>query len=165
LSPKARSMSRLSSDKAFDSSSKSLLSRMGLKANTADANRPLLLKNDDNFLEHRKVLVQRWKDNIRSKGLDVSLHGDEDKEEEVSLNENRMCYFVRCSADIPTDAHHLQTALDLVTASAALVYACSFWHWVLNTHFVSAFCYQLHATGAAVLCWGWLPGCPCTAAA
>jgi hypothetical protein len=79
-------MSRLSEDKAFDSSTKSLLSRMGLKANTADANRPLLLKNDDNFLEHRKVLVQRWKDNIRSKGLDVSGHGDEDKEEEVNLH-------------------------------------------------------------------------------
>jgi hypothetical protein len=84
-------MSRLSSDKAFDSSSKSLLSRMGLKANTADANRPLLLKNDDNFLEHRKVLVQRWKDNIRSKGLDVSGHGDEDKEEEVSLKWKIIC--------------------------------------------------------------------------
>jgi hypothetical protein len=148
-------MSRLSSDKAFDSNSKSLLSRMGLKANTADANRPLLLKNDDNFLEHRKVLVQRWKDNIRSKGLDLSGHGDEDKEEEVSLEWKALCVnFVRCSADIRNHAYHLQITLDLVTASAALVYACSFWHWVLITHFVSAFCYQLHVVDATVLCWG-----------
>jgi len=31
------------------------------------ANTPLLLKNDDNFLEHRKLLVQRWRENIKNK--------------------------------------------------------------------------------------------------
>ena len=31
------------------------------------SNTPLLLKNDDNFLEHRKLLVQRWRENIKNK--------------------------------------------------------------------------------------------------
>lgn len=52
-------------------STQSLLQRIGLSRNSTvsnlSSNTPLLLKNDDNFLEHRKLLIQRWKDNIRNK--------------------------------------------------------------------------------------------------
>ena len=80
------------------SSSRSLLSIFGIKTSTdnnnnnsnSSRNRPLLLKNDDNFLEHRKLLVQRWKDNIDSKQLDRSNHTNnnsfyEEKEQEVRI--------------------------------------------------------------------------------
>lgn len=60
-------------------SSRSFLGMLGLSGmskhnSTASAmntshhsNKSLLLKNDDNFLEHRKLLVQRWKQNIYNK--------------------------------------------------------------------------------------------------
>ena len=70
-------------------SAQSLLSFIGLGSknnSNVDPQMPILLKNDDNFLEHRKLLVQRWKENIRNKLLNQSPHDsfyDSDKEEEV----------------------------------------------------------------------------------
>jgi hypothetical protein len=88
LSPKPGRFRSTSGDKLHGSSSHSLMSLMGLKS-TSDVNKPLLLKNDDNFLEHRKLLVERWKDNIKSKGLDSSIHNSsfhDDREDEVSVS-------------------------------------------------------------------------------
>ena len=59
-------------------SSRSFLGMLGLSKHNSTAsamntshshhsNKSLLLKNDDNFLEHRKLLVQRWKQNIYNK--------------------------------------------------------------------------------------------------
>lgn len=72
-----------------EGSEHSLLSYVGLgsKANLSDSNTPLLLKNDDNFLEHRKLLVQRWKDTIHEKyppSPHASFHEQQRSQEEVS---------------------------------------------------------------------------------
>ena len=52
---------------------------LGIATKTAnsDSNMPLVLKNDDNFLEHRKLLVQRWKDNIQDKMQNQSSFRDD----------------------------------------------------------------------------------------
>jgi hypothetical protein len=87
LSPKPGRFRSTSGEKLHGSSSHSLMSMMGLKSNS-DVNKPLLLKNDDNFLEHRKLLVERWKDNIKSKGLDSSNHNSsfhDDRDDEVGV--------------------------------------------------------------------------------
>ena len=59
-------------------------------ANATSANVPLLLKNDDNFLEHRKMLLQRWKDNLKDKSfLNQSTHSsfyESEKDTEVGEN-------------------------------------------------------------------------------
>jgi hypothetical protein len=87
LSPKPGRFRTASGEKLLGSSSHSLMSLMGLKS-TSDVNKPLLLKNDDNFLEHRKLLVERWKDNIKSKGLDNSNHNSsfrDERDDEVGV--------------------------------------------------------------------------------
>jgi hypothetical protein len=62
---------------AGTSSKRSLLSALGFGSGHSNSERmstkdELLLKNDDNFLEHRKLLMRRWRENMQSKHKEMS---------------------------------------------------------------------------------------------
>jgi hypothetical protein len=62
---------------AGTSSKRSLLSALGFGSGHTNSERmstkdELLLKNDDNFLEHRKLLMRRWRENMQSKHKEMS---------------------------------------------------------------------------------------------